>query len=643
MYKELFIYNYFNSDFNITHNLYLFLMHLYSVIFTKDTYVYIYDIFVTNFNSIQHTNFYNYLDVPFFFWFGSFFLLTIIFSFLFISYLGLYGVFFLNLISLCFFWFSLLPYIKPIMIDQTVYNIFLGKWFYLNYNTKINFNFLIDTVSFSFILLTTTIGFFVYMYAFSYFRYEPLVDRFLLFLCSFIISMIFLVSSGNIIMMFLGWELIGLTSFFLINFWVTRVGTLKAAFKAFSFNKISDFFMLMFVIIVYNFLYDFDIQSINNQIHLYYNFKINLLNISVNLIELLSFVILSAAFIKSAQLGPHVWLPDSMEAPVPASSLIHSATLVSAGIFLILRFYPIFEYSYYSFIILPIIGSLTAAYGGLIAAFQSDIKRILAYSTISHCGFLMVLCSFNLNEFVVLYLYVHGFFKASVFMCVGNVIRISKNYQDFRRMGLFYKYLPFECFCAFVCLFNLAGLPFTLGFFIKHLLFLGGNNNIILYYFVTFNLLIGAIAGLFYSHRILYYVFFDFKKGKKAIYKYINRNNLYSVYYSNTSLASNFAILGLVIVSYVISFYLLINLFNINFNFSDYNNNLNYSNYFNLFTNYSGFLFNLSYLNWIVILLIVGFLFISWRTLFNSYLILDNFNHTVLFLIFFFVNYQYFF
>ena len=643
MYKEFFIYNWLDfSSILYTFNNNPLILNLNNF-FDLNGFISIYDCISISFFRLKDVVFYNFLDTPFFFWFGSFFLLTIVISFLFVSYLGLYGVFFLNLISLGLFWLSLLPYIKPIMIDQIVYNIFLGKWFYLNYNTKVNFNFLIDPVSFSFILLTTTIGFFVYIYAFSYFRYEPLVDRFLLFLCSFIISMIFLVSSGNLIMMFLGWELIGLTSFFLINFWVTRVGTLKAAFKAFSFNKISDFFMLMFIIIVYNFLYDFDIQSINNQIHLYYNFKINLLNINVNLIELLSFIILSAAFIKSAQLGPHVWLPDSMEAPVPASSLIHSATLVSAGIFLILRFYPIFEYSYYSFIILPVIGSVTAAYGGLIAAFQSDIKRILAYSTISHCGFLMLLCSFNLNEFVVLYLYVHGFFKASVFMCVGNVIRISKNYQDFRRMGMFYKYLPFECFCAFVCLFNLAGLPFSLGFFIKHLLFLGNNNNIFLYYFVIFNVLIGAIAGLFYSHRLFYYVFFDFKKGKKAVYKYINRNNLYSVYYSNTSLASNCAILSLVFVSYVISFYLLINLCNINLSFSDYGNNLNYSNYFNLFNNYNGFLFNLSYLNWIVILLVVGFLFISWRNLFNSYLILDNFNHIILFFMFFLINYQYFF
>jgi len=182
---------------------------------------------------------------------------------------------------------------------------------------------------------------------------------------------------------------------------------------------------------------------------------------------------LSCSFIKSAQIGPHIWLPDSMEAPVPASSLIHSATLVSAGIFVVLRFYSIFEMSYYSFLILPIVGSLTASYGGVTASFQSDIKRILAYSTISHCGFLMLLTSFNINEFVVLYLYVHGFFKACVFMCVGNVIRISKNYQDFRKMGSFYKYLPFECFVSLICLFNLSGIPLSLGFFIKHLIFLG--------------------------------------------------------------------------------------------------------------------------------------------------------------------------
>ena len=186
-----------------------------------------------------------------------------------------------------------------------------------------------------------------------------------------------------------------------------------------------------------------------------------------------------------------------MEAPVPASALIHSATLVSAGVFLILRLSPLFEISTFAYFVLPLIGSLTAAYGGFAAMFTSDIKRILAYSTISHCGFLMVMCATFVNEFTILYLYVHGFFKASVFLCVGNVIRFSKNYQDFRYMGGFYKYLPFDCILSFICLFNLAGLPFGLGFYIKHILFLSLKANIYVYYIILFNCILGAIAGLF--------------------------------------------------------------------------------------------------------------------------------------------------
>jgi len=126
-----------------------------------------------------------------------------------------------------------------------------------------------------------------------------------------------------------------------------------------------------------------------------------------------------------------------MEAPVPASALIHSATLVSAGVFLLLRLSPLFELSYYAYVVIPTIGAFTAFFGGLCAAYQSDIKRILAYSTISHCGFLMVCYSTYVPEYTILYLYIHGFFKAAVFLCAGNIIRFSRNYQDFRRMGGF--------------------------------------------------------------------------------------------------------------------------------------------------------------------------------------------------------------
>ena len=558
------------------------------------------------------------LELPLFIYFFLLFLFTVISSFIFLPYLCLYWVFFLNLISLFFFWISLLFYVNKIFIHQYTYNVFLFKWFFINYNCKININLLIDSVSFSFFFLTTTIGLCVYTYAFCYFRYEPLVERFLLFICSFIISMLLLVSSGNLIMLFLGWELIGLTSFFLINFWVTKISTLKSAFKAFSFNKLSDFFLLVAILLIYNITYEIDILSINNQIIFFLNFKVKILNININVLELVCFLLISCSFIKSAQIGPHIWLPDSMEAPVPASSLIHSATLVSAGIFIILRLYPIFENSSYSFFLLPLIGSITAAYGGLAGSYQSDVKRILAYSTISHCGFLVFLTSFNINEFVILYLYVHGFFKASVFMCVGNILRISKNYQDFRKMGVFYRYLPFECLTSFICLINLAGLPCSLGFYIKHLIFIGFDYNISLYYFILFNIFCGSLSGLFYSYRVFFYVFFDFKKSNKLIYKNLNKKYYFSYFYTNTSLLSNASIFFLVAASYAISFYILFLFFNKISFFSDFSNfslNTNYYNFSNKNNNF--YLFNLSFINWFVIFFLWSLVFLNWRFTFN--------------------------
>lgn len=224
-----------------------------------------------------------------------------------------------------------------------------------------------------------------------------------------------------------------------------------------------------------------------------------------------------------------------MEAPVPASALIHSATLVSAGIFLLLRFNFFFDHSPISRLIICLVGAITAFYGGLTSMYQSDTKKILAYSTISHCGFLMVLVSFHIIEFTLLYLYIHGFFKAAIFMCIGNVNRLNKNNQDFKQMGLFYKFLPFEGIMCAIGLLNLAGLPFSLGFFIKHLLFVAINFNYSLYYFILLNLIFGAFTGLFYCSRLYYYVFFDFKKNKNSIYYLYTRKNLNSIFYSNTT------------------------------------------------------------------------------------------------------------
>jgi len=298
-----------------------------------------------------------------------------------------------------------------------------------------------------------------------------------------------------------------------------------------------------------------NIECINSQVFFYKNVFFNFLNLEITAIDFICLFLIFSSFIKSAQLGGHVWLPDSMEAPVPASALIHSATLVSAGLFLLLRFSNLFELSSTIFYLIPVFGSLTAFYGGVGAMFQSDGKKILAYSTISHCGFLMVSFTSFQPEFTLFYLYVHGFFKAGIFLCVGNIIRFSKNYQDFRKAGYLYKFLPFECFLIGSGLLNLGGLPLSLGFFMKHFFLVSINTYYFTFLFtLTFSIL-GAITGVFYSFRLYYYVFFDFKKSSKYVYMTASNSQLNSTNYSNTTVASNIAITGIFMLAYVLSFY----------------------------------------------------------------------------------------
>jgi NADH-quinone oxidoreductase subunit L len=286
-----------------------------------------------------------------------------------------------------------------------------------------------------------------------------------------------------------------------------------------------------------------------------------------------------------------------MEAPVPASSLIHSATLVSAGIFLLLRFSVLFEISNVAFPIIGVVGSVTAFYGGLTSMYQSDTKKILAYSTISHCGFLMVVYITGVVEYVLLYLYVHGFFKAAIFMSVGNVNRFSRNNQDFKKMGNYYKFLPFDCLMCFIGLINLSGLPFTLGFYIKHLLFVGLTGNTLLYYFILINCLFGAFTGLFYSYRLFYNVFFDFKKAKKKLYTQSLATNLNSRYYSNTTILGNVSIIGLLILSYVVSLYFLNTYSTKDLNFSNFSTFITHSAFIDNYISSKNFLYNVSYIN----------------------------------------------
>lgn len=367
---------------------------------------------------------------------------------------------------------------------------------------EVSFSLRLDALSYLFVLLVSVIGLATNFYILNYLKYEANEDIFSLLINWFIFSMIVLVLGNNLFTLFLGWESIGLSSFFLINFWSTRRGTIKSSFKAFFFNKISDVCLFIFLILVNYLTYNNNINAVNLKLAL------NLVNISTTY-EFAALCLFGCTLFKSAQLFGHLWLPDSMEAPVPASALIHSATLVSAGVYLLLRFTPIIVINNLQTLIL-IIGSLTAAYGGVISASQTDMKKLLAYSTISHCGFLFVTIGTQLYFASIVYLFLHGLFKASTFFCAGSFIRVAGS-QDTRNMGSLSRILPVDTIFLIICSFNLGGLPFSLGYLYKSVLITSVLTSNYVYIVLGF-CSIGLLSSVVYVYRLVYYSAFDTSK-----------------------------------------------------------------------------------------------------------------------------------
>lgn len=314
-----------------------------------------------------------------------------------------------------------------------------------------------------------------------------------------------------------------------------------------------------------------------------------------------------------------------MEAPVPASALIHSATLVSAGIYLILRFKPVLILSPYAFYLISAVGALTAVLGAVGSAYQTDAKRILAYSTISHCGFLMVSTMLCANEFTILYLFVHGFAKAISFLCVGSVIRFNSGSQDIRSMGGYFRYLIFEAFVLFISLLYLAGIPFTFGFFMKHFLVAATVQQAIFFYFLFTLMFIAAVFGVVYCSKLYYGIFFGIKKSGKAIYDSTNREkfywkSLFYGFYTNSTPGAIFAIFGLLFFGLLICGIYLFCILNNFTNLGDFGSTVNTTNYDVLIENTpKGLLYNFGILNLVILLVISIILCVSFVQIFRGY------------------------
>lgn len=468
---------------------------------------------------------------------------------------------------------------------------------------EVNFSLRLDTLSYLFTLLVMIIGVSTNFYTLNYIKYEANEDIFALLINWFMFSMIILVLGNNLFTLFLGWESIGLSSFFLINFWSTRRGTIKSSFKAFFFNKISDVFLFLFLLFVNYLTYVNSLHVVN--VKLLANFT----NLSTTY-NVAAATLFMCTLFKSAQIIGHLWLPDSMEAPVPASALIHSATLVSAGIYLLLRFTPLMAFSSMQALAL-VIGSLTAAYGGLVSAAQTDMKKLLAYSTISHCGFLFVTVGTQLYFASVIYLFLHGLFKASTFFCAGSFIRVAGS-QDTRNMGSLSRILPVDTVFLLICAFNLGGLPFSMGYLYKTSLItsvLSTASTPVVVGFCT----VGLLSSIVYVYRLVYYSAFDISKEYFANYIYELQQKHIDVtkYWSLTSIVQIVAVsLILIFTGWVYVFFntyfmesnFILDCLPVTFDVNSeltFNCNLFYKSYFEFFyALYILVLFSILFINW---------------------------------------------
>ncbi len=424
--------------------------------------------------------------------------------------------------SLTFFLSLVIFY--EVIICKSITIIKLGEWFTLN-SISLSWEFIFDPLTSCMIFVITFISLLVHIYSYDYMSEDPHLTRFMSYLSLFTFFMLVLVTSNSFIQLFFGWEGVGISSYLLINFWYTRILANKAAMKAIIINKIGDLGLLFGLILVFSLFDSFYFQISNELAPFLSNVNTDYFSFKSFTIDFLCLFLFIGAMGKSAQIGLHTWLPDAMEGPTPVSALIHAATKVTAGVFLVLRISPILEYSnIMSFV--AIIGSLTAIMAASIGTVQNDLKRIIAYSTCSQLGYMFFSCGLSNYSTALFHLTNHAFFKALLFLSAGSVIHALNDEQDIRKMGGLVKLMPFTYNSFVIGSLALMGFPFLSGFYSKDFLLESslGSYTII----GSFTFLLGVFAATFtafYSTRLIYYVFISKFNGDKNSIKSIHEPN----------------------------------------------------------------------------------------------------------------------
>jgi len=414
-----------------------------------------------------------------------------------------------------------------VAVSSGTSSLLMGQW--INGGVLfLDWFFVFDKLCVVMFIVVNVVSLCVHVYSVRYMDIDPFLIKFMSYLSFFTFFMLLLVSSGNLPQLFIGWEGVGLASFLLISFWNTRLLAVRAAIKAILVNRVGDMgLMLAFAFIFYQFR-SLDFGVIFALAPEFSKDQLVFLGTPLSVLAVSTTLIFVGAVGKSAQLGLHMWLPDAMEGPTPVSALIHAATMVTAGVFVIIRCSPLFEYTPGVLTAVAVVGGLTAFFAGLCGCIQSDLKKVIAYSTCSQLGYMVFICGLSGYSVGIFHLVNHAFFKALLFLSAGSVIHAVSDEQDMRKMGGLSILLPATYLMVFVGSLALMGFPFLTGFYSKDVLLEGafavwGVSGRLVYWLGIST----AVFTAFYSTRLLYMVFLSRSNGRGNVYPFVVESDWY--------------------------------------------------------------------------------------------------------------------
>ena len=414
---------------------------------------------------------------------------------------------------------EIVTYQTPVIVD-------IGRWIVSGEFTA-QWSLRFDALTAVMLIVVTGVSSMVHIYSLGYMSHDNSRARFMSYLSLFTFAMLMLVTADNLVQLFFGWEGVGVASYLLIGFWYKKEAAHKAAMKAFIVNRVGDFGFALGILAVYGLFGSVQFDIIFAQSSLIATYNIQFLGLSLPALEVAALLLFIGAMGKSAQLGLHTWLPDAMEGPTPVSALIHAATMVTAGVFMVCRLSPMIEYAPFALDVITIVGSLTAIFAATVGLTQFDIKRVIAYSTCSQLGYMFFAAGVSAYPAAMFHLTTHAFFKALLFLGAGSVIHAFSGEQDLRNMGGIWRKVPVTYSMMWVGSLALAGFPFFSGYYSKDMILeaayaaQSGVGNLAFW--------LGSAAAFltaFYTWRLLFLAFHGKPRASTTVIKSVHESPL---------------------------------------------------------------------------------------------------------------------